>query len=774
MMRKIGIALFAGAGCVSIFLYGLGTGWLGARRDAGEITPRTRPAAVQADYAIRQDSARAAVKGSEKQILFGDFHVHTTFSWDAFLISLPMLGGEGAHPPADACDFARFCSALDFWSINDHAEGLTPFQWQETRESIRQCDALAGDPEDQDLVSFLGWEWTQVGRERENHYGHKNVILRDIDDRKTPPRPIASARDGLAMNPPLSSRIQLGLFAPQGRRQDYLDFARFTQDRVTLKKCPQGVHVRALPADCEEIAATPGLLYRKLREWGYPALVIPHGTSWGFYTPQGSTFDKQLTERQNDPGLQTLIEVFSGHGNSEQYRDWRAVRLDEEGKPYCPKPSADYLPSCWRAGEIIRARCLKEGASEETCEERALQARQYYAEAPSVTGFLAIPGSDPYDWLDAGQCRDCYLPAFNYRPGSSVQYTLAIGNFDDPENPKYFRFGFIGSSDNHKARAGTGYKEFARQQMTEATGALQPGSPLDPILRREPAAAAARPMDDAAIEGRANFDLLETERNGSFFTTGGLVAVHSGGRNRRAIWDALERREVYGTSGERILLWFDLENAPEGKLPMGSETEMDAAPRFAVRALGAFKQKPGCPDHVHDALGDARVQKICLGECYNPSDERKRITHIEIIRITPQTQKDEPIAPLIQDVWKRIPCPKEGEGCVAQFSDPDFVRGGRRTVYYARAVQEEAPVVNAAQLRCSFNAEGACVSVNPCYGDYRTPYQDDCLANAPEMAWSSPIYIGYKKGLRGTRPAPAARTPAPRAPQTPASQTPAP
>jgi hypothetical protein len=78
--------------------------------------------------------------------LFGDLHVHTTFSLDAFMFSIPPIGSEGAHPPSDACDFARHCSALVFWSINDHAEGITPAHWRETIEAIRQCNAVAGDP----------------------------------------------------------------------------------------------------------------------------------------------------------------------------------------------------------------------------------------------------------------------------------------------------------------------------------------------------------------------------------------------------------------------------------------------------------------------------------------------------------------------------------------------------------------------------------------------------------------------------------------------------
>ena len=219
-------------------------GFWGERHSAGMPVMQSR---------VPQLSAPDAQAGEGARILFGDLHVHTTYSFDAFSISLPMYQGEGAHPPADACDYARYCSALDFWSINDHAEGLTPQQWQQTRQMVRDCNAAAGDQDDPDLVSFLGWEWTQIGTDAANHYGHKNVMLRDTAEGEVPVRPIPS-REQLfpGGNNPYNAFIRLLYIAtaPGGNRQAYHDFARFLQDRDELAPCAAGVAVRDLPVDC--------------------------------------------------------------------------------------------------------------------------------------------------------------------------------------------------------------------------------------------------------------------------------------------------------------------------------------------------------------------------------------------------------------------------------------------------------------------------------------------------------------------------------------------
>ncbi len=745
MARIVAAAVAVLLLALGVGLYGLGSGWFGRHEGPGEVTRSRLPAElVRARAEARRRAAPAGVV--PKQILFGDLHVHTTFSQDAFLFSLPMLHGEGAHPPADACDFARFCSALDFWSINDHAERLSPTHWRETVQSIRDCNAVAGDPADPDVVAFLGWEWTQVGQTPENHYGHKNVVLRGLEQDEITARPIAARYPpGVALRRifaplPLRSRIGLALATRDPRVYDML---RYMKEVEGVPECPIGVPVRELPEDCIETAGTPRELFDKLDDWGVDSVVIPHGTTWGLYTPPGSTWDKQLSE-QHDPDRQTLIEVYSGHGNSEEYRDFRAVRQGPDGRPVCPEPTPAYLPSCWQAGEIIRKRCLATGEDEAECEARAAEARQLYLEA-GVPGHLVVPGATALDWLDAGQCRDCFLPSFNYRPGSSVQYVVALSSPPaGPGFPRRFRFGFIASSDNHTARPGTGYKEFDRRGMTEAAGPV-PGAPDFLRPPRAQPEARAHPVDFSKLRA---FQFTETERAVSFLHTGGLVAVHAEGRDRESIWQALTRREVYGTSGPRILLWFDLLNPPGGRpAPMGSEVTLDVAPVFRARAVGSLEQKPGCPEVTTSALSPERLRHLCRGECYNPGDRRRRITRIEVIRIRRQARPGEAVGPLVEDPWQVFPCPAGDLGCEVAFSDPDYPRLERDVVYYVRAIEEPSPAVNGANLRCTYDEQGRCVETRPCYGDEtRTPYEDDCLAPVEERAWSSPIYLNRTRG----------------------------
>ncbi|MGH0029389.1 MAG: DUF3604 domain-containing protein [Myxococcota bacterium] len=737
-MRIFGAVAILGV-LLAALAHAVAAGWFGDDEVAGTALAERRPASVRDAIAAQQQQGIAALGAdASKQILFGDFHVHTTFSFDSFMMNLPMAGGPGSHPPADACDFARFCSNLDFWSINDHAENLTPRLWDETIDAVRQCNDVAGDPADPDLVTYLGWEWSHIGTTPENHYGHKNVVLLETDPERVPTRPIG-ALSPATRNIRLPGVLQrLAMVALNGERGH--DWARFMGEWRSLDACPDGVPVRELPEDCRESAADPETLFAKLDDWGLPALVVPHGTAWGIYTPAGSDWRKQLPG--HDPDRQTLVEIYSGHGNSEQLPRWREVEVGEDGGYRCSEPRDGYLPSCWRAGELVEASCLAADLDAATCARRAADARQNYVDAFQA-GWRTLPGQPTEDWLDAGQAPDMFQPAFNYRPRSSVQYMLAIRDFADPENPKRFDFGFLVSSDTHTARPGTGYKEFARGEMSDGRGASDanraPPGFGTPVEEGEPVTESV----PFVARGESPLQLFEIERASAYFTTGGLVAVHSRGRDRGAIWDALERKEVYATSGRRTLLWFDLID-PAGDVPMGGSVRRSTLPRFRVRAAGSFEQKPGCPDETVAALGPERLHHLCRDECHHPGDGRRPLTRIEVVRITPQQHPDEPLEGLVEDPWRVFPCPADGLGCVLEFADPDFAAAGRDTVYYVRAIEAPDALIHGSNpLGCSFDDAGECVAIDPCGAN--TPAADDCLSEGEPRAWSSPIYVDYSE-----------------------------
>ena len=741
--------LYAFASILSAILFllvGVFFNWFGVYQGTGEVIELNK---ISSSFI---EEGEVSQKPSAKKILFGDLHVHTTFSFDALLLNLPIANGEGTHPVADACNFARFCSNLDFFAITDHAEWLTKREWKDSLDSIQNCARVSDNLDEPPLVPFLGWEWTQASVNKDTHYGHKNIIIRGIDKEEVPSMPISTTSGAFNSFAFGSSTLvtAAAVLLDFPNRKHYLDWRFKSLVAKASKDCKQGEALNP-NSDCYEKAETSAELFRKLEQLNLDTLVIPHGSAWGNVTPPLTSWDLQLNPNAHNASLNKLLEIYSGHGNSEEYRPWAPMEVQNDETLLCNQPSQSYVPDCFQAGEIIRERCRVSAGSDEECNKRAIEARQIFVSSNPL-GLLTVPGYDPMEWKDSGQCKDCFLPAFDYRPKMSAQYALALTDFST-EEPLRFRYGFIGSSDNHQARPGTGYKENKRKLNTESRVDMESQTGrnfMNPRLS-DPKLPLAQKLDlgpDSELEcygiqcSKVTLP-LQSERASSFLYTGGLVAAHVESRNREEIWGALNSREVYATSGERILLWFDLVNHPDGStVPMGAETEMSSSPKFQVKALGAQKQLPGCSPIDSENLSSKVLERLCRGECFNPSDERKNISRIEVIRIRPQVYEGEPINALIEDPWRTFKCEPSQEGCQVEFIDEQFEGSSREIVYYVRAVQEPTEAINASGLDCELDQNGRCIKVNLC-GDPKGKGKGDCLSFTEERAWSSPIFVKF-------------------------------
>lgn len=694
------------------------------------------PAVVRNRAAEQREAARIAGANNNKQILFGDLHAHTAYSDDAHLFGLPIMQARHElRPPMSACNYARFVSQLDFLGTTDHGESYLPQLWRDGVEAMRLCDSVgsSGAP---DLVGFVGFEWTSIARTVPQHYLHRNVIIRDIVGNGVPKRSIGFYRSAFI------EAKESWIAADPEQRKEYERYLDYLAAYRALPACPANLSSAEMSADCYELALSPAELNKKLNEQGVEAIAIPHGTAWGYSAPLDVTWDNNMVGGNLLNDLSPVIEVFSGHGNSEPYRPFRARTFDRLGKPHCPPSTIDHEPACWRAGIIIKERCLSGGESADECNRRELEARQRFVEVNSVAGWMTVPGAKFEDWLDAGQVRDVPLPAMNYRPYVSVQTGLAKSGFANGIRERFI-WGFVASSDNHHSRPGNGFKQINRVRTIDGFGGADEkrhGLLMGESAKPEPRSMVIPPNDRSQLQPYAG---LEIERNGSFAYTGGLIAVHADKRSRAGIWDAIKRREVYATSGPKMLLWFDLVNGGangKDRIPMGSHISFDRAPSFRVVVAGSPEQLPGCPEFVVKTLGTAAIQSLADGECYNPSSKRRGLSRIEVVKITPQLTPDEPIEELIHDQWRSFQC--NGRSlCTVEFSDDDYTRDA---TYYVRAYEVAVPTINGGNLRARKDSEGKVVSIQPCYTDSRTAYSDDCLVLVENIAWSSPIFLDRK------------------------------
>ena len=702
MLKRVLLSIAAVALMLLATFFVVGKGYLGQPWSSDAVVEGPRSVVPLVDITPSPDG--------EPQVLFGDLHTHTNYSWDAYLFNTGLIKGGGVVTPADACDFARYCSVLDFWSINDHAESLTPRVWDDTVNAIRDCNAQSGDPVSPDMVSFLGWEWSNGNMDDvPSHYGHKNVIFRTWEEGQTPARPIAAKKQYPLIQIPAPLIGVLSLFEGVFNTSD---LGWYVEEFKSTPICDDNISADLLPTECREVALTPQTLYRKLDEWGFDSLLIPHGLAWGNTNPLSGDFKDQLD--QHEQRYQKLLEVYSGHGSSELFEDFSRSSQNESGQLQCPEATENFTPCCQQAGVIARDRCADQKS--EACDQEVDSAINSFLEKGAPQGRKLFADATLDDWAGCGQLQNTFQPSSMYVPRLTAQYSLALG-FDERGEPKRARLGLIGSSDNHLGRPGNSFKETNRLLYTDHkdTG--------NKVFRT---------------------DLATTDKeSGGFYYTGGLIAAHTMGRDRDAIWGALNKRNVYATSGDRMLVWFDLINAPSGSLPMGSEVSMTDIPRFRVKALGAFEQQPGCPDFAVAALGQERLTSLCGGECYHPGGDRpKAISRIEIVRIRPQITADELIGPLVENEWRVFNCPADGTGCEVEFDDPDYTTGERSALYYARVIQERQALIVGDPFACEYDNTGTCIKRNYCIGENAKPDMN-CLSEAEPRAWTSPIFVEF-------------------------------
>ena len=614
-------------------------------------------------YRLTEQRAPCRDHSPERQLFFGDLHVHTAFSYDAVIYgtrnkpadAYRYARGEpmGLHPyDSDGKPLAshRLRQPLDFAAVTDHAEtmGLAPVcltpgapgygQWEcRLLRSVpwlpsfmprlllllavrnpQQVPPMCGDANKYCAPHAAG-VWQQIIQAAENAYDRSA----DCDFTSF----IAFEWSG-------SSSLDSNL---------HRNIIFRNSDLGTVSKPPPG------QADIHSPEALRDALERDcLSRPGCDALSIPHNSnlSGGAMFPLGAR-GAQLSagEARRWARFEPLLEVMQHKGDSE----------------------------CWFGADEL--------------------------------------------------CRYEKLPYGSFRDGKSYSFG---GDVPQPKGATGFARTVLAEGLRHERRIGVNPWRFGLLAATD-THLATPGA-----------------VEEDDYPGHVNIGRPERLPDAILFNPGGLAGVWAEENTRDALFSALRRREVYGTSGPRMKLrFFGGWDYPDslcgeadfvrlgyvGGVPMGGELPprpaAAGAPVFAVRA----RRAADVSGHVATPL--QRVQ-IIKGWVDGSGEPRSRVYEVAG-------------SPDNGAAVDTATCQRSGaghNGLCAVWRDPDY-QPSQRAYYYARAVENPS---------CRWHGHACLAKGVDCSAPDTVPRALRACCDArydkaqQERAWSSPIWLAPQAG----------------------------
>ncbi len=596
-----------------------------------------------------------------KNVYFGDLHVHTSLSFDAWLWDVRV-------PPRDAYAFARgepiwlppldengqgtrmvqLAQPLDFMAVTDHAEFLA---------EVEQC-VTPGAPA----------------------YGSLTCV---IFRQKTPLSTIFMASQ-LFFPHPQRARDICGpgrLDCPaliRGVWRQIIDAAEDAYDRTSDCSFTTfvGYEYTGVP-DASNLHRN--VIFRNERVPPLPVSYIEEPTPWGLWA---------RLERECLQGIPGCDVVAIPHNSNES----------NGNKFYVEYPGAASIDE-ERAMASLRQRM-----------EPLVEVFQHKGDSECMNGLSGVAGQ-PDELCAFEKIRAPDTPDCGDRPGSGgvlnsgcvsrldfVRFVLLEGLREEERigvNP--FKLGMIGSTDTHNATGGAVLEDrFVGHAGTS---------------------------DDTVVE---RFQPDQIVHN-----PGGLVAVWAEQNTRNAIFDGLKRREVYGTSGPRIVV----------RLFGGWHYPDDMCSRADFVALGYQYGVPMGSDIAPRPEIGAYAPKLAVMAIREPDVGSRKGTPLQRIQIVKGwIAHDGRLSYKVFDVAgdphngagvDLATCQTTGNGfdtlCTV-WTDPEF-DATRRAFYYARVIENPT---------CRWSTYD-CMRSNP---ETRPAYCDDphTVKTIQERAWTSPIW----------------------------------